>query len=118
MSRPHRHRLTDRPEWPDVLKRLEELAEEGIASSIAAKQVAAEFEGFSSSGILNTMRRGEVPSYPSNDPERAAAWKRGDVTYRRFRPCIKCRTSIFYTADQRCWQCEEDWKARQAGRIE
>lgn len=116
MSRPHR--ITDRPEWPDVLKRLEELAAQGVAASAACRKIPEEFEGFSTAGLLNTMRRGDVPCYPSNDSGRVEAWRRGEHTYRRYRPCIRCGEWIFTTADARCVQCEEDWKARKAGRIE
>ena len=110
--------ISERPEWPAVLARLEELARDGLSATEAAKTIAAEFDGFSWSGVMNAMRRGEVPSYPSNDPECVEARKRGNLTYRRYRPCVKCGGRIFRTADNRCRQCEEDWKARRAGRVE
>lgn len=88
------------------MRRLEQLAEAGVAKSTASRIVGPEF-GVSDSGSWIAMERGSVPAYPSGHPDRARAWLVGEVTYEG-EMCPKHQTMTRYSNLGNCVECLND----------
>ena len=100
--------ITDREYWPAILKRLDAMAQEGVARWTAAKQISKEYK-CGDVTVHSAMQRGDVPSYLSKDRARARAWQEGRARYIRGLHCAKCEQRVFYTADDRCINCFKAW---------
>lgn len=104
--------LIERPVWPRVLQRAQELADKGYSRSSTCRAVGREF-GFHESSFHNACRRGDVPAYPAVDEKRATARRKGKTVFEG-QSCHACGTNERWVGDNVCVKCSLEKKRLEA----
>ena len=105
--------LVDRPEWSEILVKIEKLNQSGLTRHKIRLAIQKEF-GINESVLHQAIQRGDVPSLPSNDFARVQARHAGETKYHD-EPCKYCGATEKWVASRECVQCEQE-RRREADR--